>query len=235
MRINKLKHDIFYIENFLNEDECQKIIKYLEFLVSNNVLQWNQISFYESYAMGFWQVDPRLLSFGLPEDFFNRLKMRIKSQAEEVLGIELSEVSYHAQKWTEGAFASFHSDNTDEEGNPTPFERSKFAAFIYLNEDFEGGKLNFKNFDISVQPSLGALAVFSGTFGNEHEVTTVKSGTRYTIGSFWDDAKSVYTEEQKENWAVELKKIRDDQDVLYKVWAEDRARGVIPSYKGKNE
>jgi len=233
--ITQHKEDTFTITNFLPEDECKKIINYLEFLASSYKLQWNQISFYESYAMGFWNVDPDLLKFGLPQDYFSNLKQKIKSETEKVMGTELNEISYHAQKWTEGAFASFHSDNTDEHGNPTAFIRSKFAAFLYLNEDFEGGKLNWKNYDITVTPKVGMLAAFDGGFGNEHEVTTVKSGTRYTIGSFWDRADAVYTEEQKQAWADELKVVRAEQEEMYKGWKEDRDNGIIPSYKGKGE
>jgi len=233
--LTKYKEDTFSLENFLSEEESKKVIAYLEFLVKNKILEWNQISFYESYAMGFWEEDPNLLLFGLPKDYFNKLKLRIKNLAEELLGIELSEVSYHAQKWTEGGFASFHSDNTDEHGNFTAFERSKFAVFIYLNEDFTGGYLNFKNYDIHIKPKTGMVAVFSGTFGNEHEVTMVKTGTRYTIGSFWDRADSVYTEEQREAWAKELKQTRAEQDEMYKQWADERKRGLFPTYKGKVE
>jgi len=231
----KYKDDVFTLSNFIDKEEASKVIKYLEFLVESKMLKWNQISFYESYAMGFWQADPNLKSFGLPIDYFNNLKEKIKKTSEEILGIELSEVSYHAQKWTEGAFASFHSDNSDEKGNPTAFERSKFAVFLYLNEDFEGGYLNFKNYDIHIEPKLGMLAVFDGGYGNEHEVTTVKSGTRYTIGSFWDKADAEYTQEQRDAWAAELKVVRADQEVMYKNWEKDREKGVIPKYKGKIE
>lgn len=233
--ITQHKEDTFSIENFLPEDECKKIINYLEFLASSYKLQWNQISFYESYAMGFWQIDPDLLKFGLPADYFANLKEKIKKQSEVVLNTELSEISYHAQKWSEGAFASFHSDNTDEHGNPTAFVRSRFAAFLYLNDDFTGGKLNWKNYDITVTPKTGMIAIFDGGFGNEHEVTTVKTGTRYTIGSFWDRADSVYTEEQKQAWADELKVVRASQEDMYKEWKEDRDNGIIPTYKGKGE
>lgn len=231
--LTKYKEDAFTLENFISSEEAKKVISYLEFLVNNNILQWNQISFYESYAMGFWKEDPNLLLFGLEADYFEKLKIKIKKTAEEVLGIELSEVSYHAQKWTEGAFASFHSDNTDENGNPTAFERSKYAVFLYLNDNFSGGFLNFKNYDIHIKPKTGLLAMFSGTFGNEHEVTMVKSGVRYTIGSFWDKADSVYTQEQRDAWDLELKTVRAEQEILYKQWAKDRELGKFPEYRGK--
>lgn len=233
--LTKYKDDVLTVSDFINKDEANKIIQYLEFLVSENILKWNQISFYESYAMGFWESDPNLTMFGLPADYFNKLKQKIKDVSEKILGIELSEVSYHAQKWTTGAFASFHSDNSDDQGNPTAFERSKFAVFLYLNDDFEGGYLNFKNFDIHIEPKTGLLAVFNGGHGYEHEVTTVKSGTRYTIGSFWDRADATYTQEQRDAWAAELKTVRAQQEITYKEWGKNKENGLIPQYKGKIE
>lgn len=235
MKITKHKEDVFHVSDVVTKEEANKIIRYLEFLAESNLLKWNQISFYDSYAMGFWESDPKLVMFDLPPDYFARLNSRIKDACEKVLGKDLSEVSYHAQKWIEGAFASFHSDNSDDEGNPTAFERSKYAAFMYLNDDFTGGILNFKNYDISIKPEIGMLAVFAGGHGNEHEVTQIKSGTRYTIGSFWDNADSVYTDEQRKKWADELAEVRKAQDEEYKLWAEDKEKGLRPNYKGKNE
>lgn len=229
------KDDVFVIENFLSKEEAQKIIYYLEMSVQNGYIDWNQISFYESYAMGFWEYDNNLIPFGLDPKYFHILKDKIKEAGEQCFGKELSEVSYHTQKWTEGAFAGFHSDNSDEDGNPTAFQRSKYAIFLYLNEDFDGGKLNFKNYDITIQPKVGLLAIFKGGHGNEHEVTQVKNGTRYTIGSFWDDADAEYDEETKQAWADELAKVRASQDVMYQKWAEDRDNGIVPTYYGKNE
>jgi Rps23 Pro-64 3,4-dihydroxylase Tpa1-like proline 4-hydroxylase len=235
MNITKYKDDCFTIDNFLTENESKSIIAYLEYLVENNILEWNQISFYDSYAMGFWPYDPTLEYFGLPQNYFHDiLKEKIKKACEYVLEKEVSEVSYHAQKWTDGAFASFHSDNSDEDGNPTEFERSKYAAFIYLNEDFSGGFLNFKDHDITVVPKTGRIAIFAGGYKNEHEVTKVHGGTRYTIGSFWDNLDSVYTDEQVAEREDRLKKTRAEQDVVYATWQKNKEMGIVPDYVGKN-
>lgn len=228
------KEECFTVDGFLSEKECKSIISYLEFLVDNKILEWNQISFYDSFAMGFWPSDPNLEHFGLPANYFNEvLKPKIKNLAENVLMKELSEVSYHAQKWTPGAYASFHSDNSDEHGNATEFESSKYAAFIYLNDDFEGGFLNFKNYDINIKPGIGKIAIFAGGYGNEHEVTKVHGATRYTIGSFWDNADSVYSEERIAERAEKLKKTREDQDRTYAEWQREKELGIVQDYIGK--
>lgn len=233
--IEKYKDDVFVIRDFITKDEADRIIAYLEMSVNNGYIKWNQISFYESYAMGFWEEDQNLIPFGFDAKYFHTLKEKIKKAGEYCFNNELSEISYHAQKWIKGAFAGFHSDNSDQYGNPTAFQRSKYAIFLYLNDDFEGGYLNFEHFPINIKPELGMLAIFKGGYGNEHEVTTVKSGQRYTIGSFWDDADAVYTDEQRAAWDVELKATRAEQDAMYKKWEEDKKLGIIPHYKSKYE
>jgi Rps23 Pro-64 3,4-dihydroxylase Tpa1-like proline 4-hydroxylase len=233
MEIVQLKDDVFVIDNVIPKEECDAIIRYLDAISSAGHLDWNQISFYGSFAMGYWPWDDNLLVFGLPRDYFSQLKEKIKKVGEECFGRELSEVSYHAQKWVVGAFASFHSDNTHEDGTPSAFYKSKYAGFMYLNDNFDGGHLNFKHHDIVIRPKPGRLAFFKGGFGNEHEVTTVKEAERYTVGSFWDNADAVYTPEQVAEWERELKQTRAEQEETYKEWAAAREQGMEPTYKGK--
>jgi Rps23 Pro-64 3,4-dihydroxylase Tpa1-like proline 4-hydroxylase len=179
------KEQCFTVDNFLSESECKSIIAYLEWLSDSKTLEWNQISFYDSFAMGFWPSDPNLERFGLPANYFNEnLKKRIKDISENVLSTELSEVSYHAQKWTDGAYASFHSDNSDEDGNPTEFERSKFAVFIYLNDNFDGGELYYPGLDLEYRPVAGEMIIHPGTKEYSHGVRAVYNGVRITASSF---------------------------------------------------
>jgi Rps23 Pro-64 3,4-dihydroxylase Tpa1-like proline 4-hydroxylase len=227
----KLRDDVFLVKNLMSDQECKAVIGYLDGIVNAGLLEWNQISFYGSFAMGYWPHDDNLLLFGLPRDYFSQLKERMKKAGEECFGKELSEVSFHAQKWVEGAFASFHSDNTHEDGRPSAFYKSKYAGFIYLNDNFDGGLLNFKHFDVSIKPEPGMMAFFKGGHGNEHEVTTVKNGERYTVGSFWDNADAVYTPEQIAEWEAELKETRADQEKVYKEWEDAKKSGNAPSYE----
>ena len=228
LNIQYLGKEIYVVENFLSNDECDSIVNYLDMIVKNGWLDWNQISFYGSLAMGYWPYDDNLLNFNLPRDYFNQLKLKVKNISEKAIETELSEISYHAQKWITGAFADYHSDNSDEHGNPTAFQRSKYAAFIYLNDDFEGGYLKFKDSEINLKPKKGMIAIFNGGHKNQHMVTTITSGERYTVGSFWDRADSVYSDEQRQAWADELAGIRADQEITYKKWAEDKEKGIVP-------
>lgn len=234
--MNKItyKDDIFAFDGFLSDEECDKILNYWEYKQAQGKLVWNPISFYESYAFGFEDLDEDLLKFDLPSDYFLLLKKRIQDATEEAHSRLVKEVSYHAQKWIPGAFASFHSDNSSN-GEYNAFERSKIATFLYLNDNFGGGELNFKDDPITIKPRKGMLATFAGGHHNEHEVRVVEDNDRFTIGSFWDYAESEYSQEKQDAWAKELAEVRAQQAVQQKEWEELREKGIkLSPYGGPN-
>jgi hypothetical protein len=223
--MNKTRYtkDIIIYENFLTQEECQNVIKLLNKHASSNKISWTPISFYESYSSILPQDDdPDLLDFNLPLNFFSNLKNRIVDAVASVHDLNpsiITEVGYHTQKWEPGAYARIHSDNTDEHGNSGPFARSKYAAFLYLNDDFDGGILKFPKQDLEIKPSIGMLAAFDGGFNNMHEVTVIKNGVRYTIGSFWDNRKeSDYPEEIRLAWKEEMERVREKQKAQKEEW-----------------
>lgn len=225
MSVTRLAKDIIIDENFLSKEDCKKVIDVLELQATNKKLQWTPISFYESYSSNLPKdSDSEIKECGLSENFFANLRKRIIENVALIDNLNPSsivEIGYHTQKWEVGAYARAHSDNTDEEGNPSAFERSRYAGFVYLNEDFEGGVLNFVKSGISIKPKTGMLAVFSGGFENMHEVTMITKGTRYTLGSFWDDREeSAYPEELRNKWKEELKLIRESQEIEKKEWQD---------------
>jgi Rps23 Pro-64 3,4-dihydroxylase Tpa1-like proline 4-hydroxylase len=219
-----LREDIVLFENFLTEEECQNVLKYWEHSVEKGSLPWSPISFYESYASNL-PDDEDMIKFGLPRDFFTNLEIKIQEATAIARGGDVKKVSYHAQKWIPGAFANFHSDNSSD-GEYNAFERSKWATFLYLNDNFTGGALNFKDHPITVQPKTGMLAAFAGGHHNEHEVQIVKSGDRYTIGSFWDYAESEYSDEKKAQWESEIAQVRAEQEVQFKEWEALKEKGI---------
>lgn len=234
--MNKIsyKEDVYVFEDFLSKEECESILKYWEYKQSTGKLMWNPISFYESYAFGFEESDEELAKFNLPSDYFLTLKNKIQKATEEAHSRLVKEVSYHAQKWIPGAFASFHSDNSSN-GEYNAFERSKIATFLYLNDNFGGGELNFKDDPIIIKPKTGMLATFAGGHNNEHEVKVVEGSDRFTIGSFWDYAESEYSQEKQDSWARELAEVRAQQAIQQKEWEDLRNKGIqLSPYGGQN-
>lgn len=222
---NAITEDIVVYENFLTPEDSANLIKVLDKQAENGSIQWTPISFYESYSSILPKDgDAELEEFNLPSTFLSDVKAKMIEAVASIKGLDpkvIVEIGYHTQKWEPGAYARKHSDNTDEHGNTGPFARSRYAAFIYLNDDFEGGLLCFPDQNVEIQPKVGSLAVFDGGHKNMHEVTMITKGVRYTIGSFWDDREeSSYPQEVRDAWAEEMKKIRENQKVEKEEWQE---------------
>jgi hypothetical protein len=222
---NRLTKDLVVYENFLSSEDSSKIISVLDSVADNGTITWMPISFYESYSSVLPQKgDPEIEKAGLPSDIFEQIKAKIVEAVASVHDLDpatIVEIGYHTQKWEPGAYARVHSDNTDEHGNSGPFARSRYAAFLYLNDDFSGGTLKFPKQDLEISPKVGMLAAFDGGFNNMHEVTLIESGVRYTIGSFWDDrTEDAYPQEVRDAWVEEMKKIRESQEVEKKEWQD---------------
>ena len=87
-------------------------------------------------------------------------------------------------KWPTGTFMKPHFDKSEM------YSPNKFAAFLYLNDDFVGGHTQFDTIDgevwFDVKPKIGRLLIFSNR-EYLHHVSKVESGTRYIV-SFWYNA-----------------------------------------------
>jgi hypothetical protein len=225
--MNTIRHtpDIVSYENFLTTQECKTIIDILNEAVKRNTIEWMPISFYESYSSVLIKDnDPLLEEFGLSSTYFSDLEIKMRNCVAEVHGLNpdtVVKIGFHTQKWEPGAYARIHSDNTDEQGHTGPFARSKYAAFVYLNDDFEGGQLHFPKQELTITPKVGLCAAFDGGFNNMHEVTLITKGIRWTLGSFWDDREEdAYPQEVRDAWAEEMKKIREAQVIEKAEWQE---------------
>lgn len=234
----RLSKDILVFENFISDEECDAIIKILDTQANTGKLTWMPISFYESYSSVTPQDgDEELETYALPSNYFSELESRFVESVSMIHNIgkdSVFKIGFHCQKWEPGAYARPHSDNTDIDGNPSPFERSRYAAFLYLNDDFDGGVLKFTHKNIEVHPKKGMLACFAGGFENIHEVTLIKSGVRYTIGSFWDDRdESDYPKQLRDKWAEEMKEIREKQEEQKSEWKSLIDQGYKISENGE--
>jgi len=233
----RITKDIVIYENFLTPEESAKIIEVLDAQADGGKMSWMPISFYESYSSVLPQDgDKEIEDAGLPSTIFSDIENTIPVAVASVHDLDPStihKIGYHTQKWEPGAYARVHSDNTDDKGNSGAFTRSRYAAFVYLNEDFEGGMLRFPSHDIEIKPQTGLLAVFDGGFNNMHEVSLITKGVRYTIGSFWDDrAETDYPQELRDAWAEEMKQTRAQQEIERAEWQNLLKEGFKLDHKG---
>lgn len=80
-------------------------------------------------------------------------------------------------KYSEGDFFEKHSDSLTPNGR-------KHSIFYYINDDYEGGELNFLDFNLSIKPPANSIVVFPSRVEYLHEVKEVISGTKYVLASF---------------------------------------------------
>ena len=82
-------------------------------------------------------------------------------------------------KYFEGAFMGPHTDSSPE---PTV---EHISSVLYLNDNYEGGEINFPNQDICIKPKAGSIVVFPSIPPFVHESKKIISGTKYMSPGFW--------------------------------------------------
>jgi len=205
--LNVPENKIVEIPNFVTAEVAPKMIKFFE----ECDVDWGDIAFYGSSGKGI-KADPAYLeSFGLTGTFFSDIKDKFQEAVTIVFDREVRANTSHAQKWDVGGFASVHSDNSNNDGDPNAFEINKYVAILYLNDDYEGGNLYFPDHDISFKPNAYSLYTFPGGVENLHGVSEITKGTRYTMVSFWDFADLEYDEATIERWKEEERQVRIEQ------------------------
>jgi hypothetical protein len=87
----------------------------------------------------------------------------------------------------------FHYERDDEEkvfGKPaTSTAEGKITAAysVYINDDYDGGLLEFKNKEYVIRPEAGMLVNIPLSKEFEHRVSKVRNGNRHTLyGRSWD-------------------------------------------------
>jgi hypothetical protein len=210
------QNKIVEIPNFVTAEGAEKMVNYIESYAD----LWGDIAFYGSSGMGIHPDDPRLAEYGLPPMYFDSLRTKFQEAVELVFERPVKANTSHAQKWDVGGFASPHSDNSDFEGNPNAFEINKYVGILYLNGNYEGGELFFRDHGISFKPEAYSYICFPGGIENIHGVEEITKGTRYTMVSFWDFAEAEYSEEKEAAWEEEIRKTREEQAVQKEEWAK---------------
>ena len=203
------KPDIVEYKNVFTKEECDYVISYWKELDD-----WMLSCFYNMYTIA--GKKPHT-----PEGGQALRKFQLASQelAEKVFNRKLKQISLSSHRWEPGAFAADHSDNAELDGTPNAWQENKLVTMIYLNDDFDGGLLTFRDHQLAFKPEIGSVIVFDVGIKNVHAVTEVTSGTRYTMMGSYDYADSVYD--------IDLKKIKEDTNPLREKLREEWANGQI--------
>jgi predicted 2-oxoglutarate/Fe(II)-dependent dioxygenase YbiX len=89
--------------------------------------------------------------------------------------------------YTKGGYYGKHADSENLNRECFQFEKMvdrDISILVYLNDNFEGGGLEFSNFNYVHQPKTGDLVAFPSDNRYIHQALTVASGTRYAMVSW---------------------------------------------------
>lgn len=87
---------------------------------------------------------------------------------------------YNMLKYSTGQEYKAHADGTTSTGRAV-------SAIVYLNEEYEGGEVEFVNFGVKIKPKAGMLLLFPSNYPYTHIAHPVTSGTKYAIVTWMHD------------------------------------------------
>ena len=113
----------------------------------------------------------------------NKYKQTIKS-------IESPQFLYY----NEGGKYDVHNDSEDfVNGKLTRVCERDITILIYLNEDYEGGELEFPDWGITFKPKTGTILAFPSYIEFSHRVLPVTKGNRYNLVSWICTNERIYS------------------------------------------
>ena len=139
---------------------------------------------------------------------------------EPELGVEIEWFEMpQLLRYSGGGFYAPHADADTYIRERDSWERSldrDLSLLIYINEDYEGGNINFTNFEYAHKPKAGELIVFPSDQRYLHCAEKVSSGTRYAIVSWAAVKGSPRVRERAPDGAIAPRAVSDEeyQDIL---------------------
>ena len=86
-----------------------------------------------------------------------------------------------------------HNDSEDfVNGKLTRVCERDITVLIYLNEDYEGGELEFPDWGISMKPKAGTLIAFPSYIDFSHRVHPVTKGKRFSLVTWINTSDRIY-------------------------------------------
>lgn len=112
--------------------------------------------------------------------YLSLLAASVPYSARYTIGEGLYHEEYSLLKYSSTQEYKAHYDSTSKLGRI-------ISALIYLNNDYEGGELEFINFKIKIKPEPGMLILFPSNYAYAHRSTPVTEGTKYALVTWIHD------------------------------------------------
>jgi hypothetical protein len=161
-------------------------------------------------------TDEQYLNYVVSNELINKTLIAKAKKMSEIYGRQIYPrfLNYVVTETGGGHPSGYHNDVTTMDGTrraPQGMDDAMWArmqelwdttkedwmsCILYLNDDYEGGEIEFKEMgdesgksNIKIKPEAGEVVFFIGDEATEHGVRTVHSGGRQTLISFfWDQS-----------------------------------------------
>ena len=82
-------------------------------------------------------------------------------------------------KYSTGKEMGSHIDSYDDERSPV------LSVVLYINDNYDGGELYFKEQEVLIKPTAGSLIAFPSVDPYYHQSMVVTKGLKYMSPGFW--------------------------------------------------
>jgi predicted 2-oxoglutarate/Fe(II)-dependent dioxygenase YbiX len=116
---------------------------------------------------------------GILEDFAKAFEDNISPKIDEYKDMYYATTTKKEspQLLRYGVGQQFHNHIDDHPSIGT----RRVSLSYYINDDYEGGEIEFPRFNLKIKPKAKQLVVFPSNFIYNHQVHPVISGTRYVV------------------------------------------------------
>jgi hypothetical protein len=169
----ELHPQIFLIEDFLTETECDQYIN----LSQEKVFEEAKINVFGRQHMNKGvRNNDRLMIFDetMAEDLFKKASEFLPKEHDGYQLLNFNEM-LRVYRYASGQRFKMHRDGSYIRNER---EKSFYTFMIYLNDDFEGGETEFENL-FTVAPKKGTALIFHHPL--RHEGKTLTSGQKYVL------------------------------------------------------
>ena len=179
-------------ENAIPKEVCNEIIERLETLLSDKedpkykwstsfVNEYQAVSSARSCAdfkYGESNKDPESEKGKEAQSLYDLVDNAVKVCLGDYESTWLLKMNYfevfNFVKYEGGEYFKIHADDG-------PYSSYTISLVVYLNDDYDGGEIEWNRFGLKVKPSAGSIAIFPSTFIYEHASHDIKDGTKYAV------------------------------------------------------
>ena len=193
-KCSEITEELLLVEDFISKEEIEEIMKiinsvddpeweveYLGNLKDFCMEKFGRDDVDNLVAEGKFEITQNWKDKNLniiQHDIYKKLYRRLNDVVIDVDSSLILSGFATIQRMQPGVTLTSH---TDQHTDPS----IRYAAIVYINDDYSDGELFFKNKSLDIKPRSGSLLIFPGDHEFEHGVRTVGEGPiRYVLVGF---------------------------------------------------